>query len=446
MKRAALHNLGCKVNAYETEAMEALLAKDGYTIVPFDEEADVYVINTCSVTNMADHKSRQMIHRARKKNPDAVVIAAGCYVQTGLESLKEDLSVDIILGNNKKDELLPELHRFLEDHERELDVIDVNEGHLNFENLYLTKTAEHTRAFLKVQDGCDQFCSYCVIPFARGRIRSRSIEEVVSETRELAKQGYREFVLTGIHLSSYGMVRYGVPGPYGLQDLIEEVAKVDGVERVRLGSVEPQIFTADFIERISKVPEFCPHFHLSLQSGCNRTLKSMNRKYTAEEYEETCRLIRQAFDHPAITTDVIVGFPGESDADYEESRSFVEKIRFYELHVFKFSRRKGTKADSMPDQIPEEKKTVRSRDLIAIGKKMSREYREEILGSEQEILAEEKMEINGKSYWVGYTREYVRMAYISDENLQNRLVTGRALSMLTDDIVLLDRDTCERVR
>ncbi|MDD6351987.1 MAG: tRNA (N(6)-L-threonylcarbamoyladenosine(37)-C(2))-methylthiotransferase MtaB [Lachnospiraceae bacterium] len=446
MKRAALHNLGCKVNAYETEAMEALLAGDGYEIVPFDEKADVYVINTCSVTSMADHKSRQMIHRARKKNPDAVVIAAGCYVQTGLESLKKDLSVDIILGNNKKDELIPELHRFLKDHDRELDVIDVNQGHLNFENLYLTRTAEHTRAFLKVQDGCDQFCSYCVIPFARGRIRSRAIEEVVAETEQLAKQGYREFVLTGIHLSSYGMARYGVPGPYGLQDLIEAVAAVDGVERVRLGSVEPQIFTGDFIERISKVPEFCPHFHLSLQSGCNRILKAMNRKYTAEEYEETCHQIRKYFDHPAITTDVIVGFPGETEEDYEESRAFVERIRFYELHVFKFSRRKGTRADTMPDQIPEEIKTKRSRDLIAIGKQMSKEFREEILGSRQEILAEEKMEINGRSYWTGYTKEYVRMAYLSDENLQNRLISGLAGSMLTDEIVLLDRDTCERVR
>ena len=287
MKRAALHNLGCKVNAYETEAMEALLVSDGYEIVPFSEEADVYVINTCSVTSMADHKSRQMIHRARKQNPDGVVIAAGCYVQTGAEELKEDLSVDIIIGNNKKDELLPELHKYLEAHNRVFDMIDVNQGHLEFENLYLTKTAEHTRAFLKVQDGCDQFCSYCVIPFARGRIRSRKIDQVVSEVENLVKLGYREFVLTGIHLSSYGMERYGVPGEYGLQDLIEQVASVDGVERVRLGSVEPQIFTQDFIDRVKKVKEFCPHFHLSLQSGCDATLKRMNRKYTAQEYFET---------------------------------------------------------------------------------------------------------------------------------------------------------------
>ena len=310
MKRAALHNLGCKVNAYETEAMEALLVSDGYEIVPFSEEADVYVINTCSVTSMADHKSRQMIHRARKQNPDGVVIAAGCYVQTGAEELKEDLSVDIIIGNNKKDELLPELHKYLEAHNRVFDMIDVNQGHLEFENLYLTKTAEHTRAFLKVQDGCDQFCSYCVIPFARGRIRSRKIDQVVSEVENLVKLGYREFVLTGIHLSSYGMERYGVPGEYGLQDLIEQVASVDGVERVRLGSVEPQIFTQDFIDRVKKVKEFCPHFHLSLQSGCDATLKRMNRKYTAQEYFDTCQIIREAFDHPAITTDVIVGFPG----------------------------------------------------------------------------------------------------------------------------------------
>ena len=446
MKRAALHNLGCKVNAYETEAMEALLVSDGYEIVPFSEEADVYVINTCSVTSMADHKSRQMIHRARKQNPDGVVIAAGCYVQTGAEELKEDLSVDIIIGNNKKDELLPELHKYLEAHNRVFDMIDVNQGHLEFENLYLTKTAEHTRAFLKVQDGCDQFCSYCVIPFARGRIRSRKIDQVVSEVENLVKLGYREFVLTGIHLSSYGMERYGVPGEYSLQDLIEQVASVDGVERVRLGSVEPQIFTQDFIDRVKKVKEFCPHFHLSLQSGCDATLKRMNRKYTAQEYFETCQIIREAFDHPAITTDVIVGFPGETEEEFLESKAFIEKVKFYELHVFKFSRREGTKADTMKDQIPEAVKTERSRILIEIGKRMSEEFRQEVIGREQEILIENQVEVNGETYWQGYTKEYIKMGYSSDRDLTNKIVIGKATGFLSRDMVLLDRDSLERVR
>lgn len=445
LKRAALHNLGCKVNEYETEAMEELLASDGYEIVPFHETADVYVINTCSVTSMADHKSRQMIHRARRQNPDAVVIACGCYVQTGLDDLKKDLSVDIILGNGKKDELLPELHRYLTDHKRSADVMDVNEGKVPFEHLKLQSTKERTRVFLKVQDGCDQFCSYCVIPYARGRIRSREIGDVVSEVKELASQGFREFVLDGIHLSSYGMVRYGVPGDYGLADLIEAVASVDGVDRVRLGSVEPQIFTDDFVERISHVREFCPHFHLSLQSGCNATLQRMNRKYTAEEFEATCDSIRARFSHPAITTDVIVGFPGETEEEFRESVEFIERIRFYELHVFKFSRRKGTRADRMEDQIPETVKTERSRRLIALGKEMSGEFRRELLGTEQEALMEEETEINGRKYWTGYTKEYVRMAFPSRENLKNRLVRGTASTLLTPEALLLDRNGGERV-
>jgi threonylcarbamoyladenosine tRNA methylthiotransferase MtaB len=285
-----------------------------------------------------------------------------------------------------------------------------------------------------------------VIPFARGRIRSRKIDQVVSEVENLVKLGYREFVLTGIHLSSYGMERYGVPGEYGLQDLIEQVASVDGVERVRLGSVEPQIFTQDFIDRVKKVKEFCPHFHLSLQSGCDATLKRMNRKYTAQEYFETCQIIREAFDHPAITTDVIVGFPGETEEEFLESKAFIEKVKFYELHVFKFSRREGTKADTMKDQIPEAVKTERSRILIEIGKRMSEEFRQEVIGREQEILIEDQVEVDGETYWQGYTKEYIKMGYSSDRELTNKIVTGKATGFLSRDMVLLDRDSLERVR
>lgn len=439
MKTAALHNLGCKVNAYETEAMQQLLEDDGYVIVPFTEKADVYVINTCSVTNMADRKSRQMIHRAKKLNPDAIVVAAGCYVQTASQSDTLDLSADIIIGNNRKNELVPEIHKYLEEHQQNIAVIDINDGVQDYETLHVTKTAEHTRVFIKIQDGCNQFCSYCVIPYARGRVRSRDKEDVIQEVTKLAESGYREVVLTGIHVSSYG-----VPGEYGLIDVIEEVQHIPGIERIRLGSLEPRIVTEEFAKRASLVTKLCPHFHLSLQSGCDETLKRMNRKYTTDEFYESVQYLRKYFDHPAITTDVIVGFPGETEEEFEETRRFLEKIHFYEMHVFKFSIRKGTRAERMPDQIPEKVKSARSEILINLAKKMSEEYRQEELGREACVLMEEEVEIDGQKFWTGFTKDYVRYAVKSEKNLHNRLVTGKAEQFLTDEILFIENYQVEK--
>ena len=450
MKKAALHNLGCKVNAYETEAMQQLLEEAGYEIVSFHEKADVYVINTCSVTNMADRKSRQMLHRAKKMNPDAAVVAAGCYVQTKEEEAKQDLAIDILIGNNQTNELVHRLDEFFAEREeanaenaqKESDtnhqnkveaVVDINHEPQCFEEMSLTKTAEHTRAFVKVQDGCNQFCSYCIIPYARGRVRSRNIESVLKEIRGLAKMGYEEVALAGIHLSSYG-----VDCEESLLHLIQEIHKIDGIRRIRLGSLEPQIVTEEFARELSSLEKICPHFHLSLQSGCDATLKRMNRKYTVAQYEEGCRLLRKYFTHPAITTDVIVGFPGETEEEFETTKAFLEKIHFYEMHIFKYSKRQGTRAAVMENQVPEEIKTKRSAELIALSERMSNEFRSYYLGREEEVLFEEPAEINGKTMYVGYTKEYVKVATESDESLENVMRKGRIDYALTDEIYYME--------
>lgn len=435
MKKAALHNLGCKVNAYETEAMEQMLIEDGYTIVPFSEEADVYVINTCSVTNIADKKSRQMIHRAKRKNPNAVVIGAGCYIQTATIAgvTPEELSCDIIIGNNQKHRLIPELHKFIEDHRMETALFDINDGVVEYEDLNMFSPKEHTRAFVKIQDGCNQFCSYCIIPYARGRVRSRKMDSILEEVTNLAKNGYKEIVLTGIHLSSYG-----IPGEIELIDVIEAIDEIKGVERIRLGSLEPQVCTEEFCRRISEVKKICPHFHLSLQSGSDETLKRMNRKYSAKEYKEGCERLRKVFDNPAITTDVIVGFPQETNEEFGESRDFLNEISFYEMHVFKYSKRQGTRAAKMEGQIPESEKTKRSEVLISLGKEMSREYRKSFLGKEVSVLVEEKMEIDNKTYWTGFTKEYIRVAFSSERELSNQIIKGVAKDFLTEEVLSLD--------
>ena len=432
-KKVALHNLGCKVNAYETEAMQEMLEKEGYDIVPFKEGADVYVINTCTVTNIADRKSRQMLHRARKMNPDAIVVAAGCYVQAQAENGEIDPCIDIVIGNNKKKDLIPILEQYfaekqdiqLSDQEEGTsgveqlqEVIDINRTK-EYEELQLTKTGEHTRAYIKVQDGCNQFCTYCIIPFARGRVRSRSMEHVLEEVRELATHGYKEVVLTGIHLSSYGIDLEDTD----LLKLILAVHEVEGIERIRLGSLEPRIVTEEFAKTISSLSKMCPHFHLSLQSGCDETLKRMNRRYSAEEYFEKCELLRKYFEHPALTTDVIVGFPGETEEEFEASYAFVDKVNFYETHIFKYSRRAGTKADRMPDQVPEQIKAKRSASMIEMGEKKQRAYEEFFQGKQVEVLFEEKISLDGTEYWVGHTKEYVKVAMMSKENLTNQLVT-----------------------
>ena len=383
--KAALHNLGCKVNAYETEAMQQILEEAGYEIVPFSEYADVYVINTCSVTNMADRKSRQMLHRAKKQNPDAIVVGAGCYVQTKEAQALVDESIDIVIGNNKKHELVPLLREYEASHRKMACVADINHEKQAYEELSLSRTAEHTRAFIKVQDGCNQFCTYCIIPFARGRVRSRELPDVLQEIRTLAKSGYREVVLTGIHLSSYG-----VDNGESLLHLIEAVHELEGIERIRLGSLEPRIVTDAFAKRLSELPKICPHFHLSLQSGCDTVLSRMNRRYDTAEYEAGCALLRRYFEHPAITTDVIVGFPGETDEEFETTERYLERIHFYEMHIFQYSRREGTKAAAMPDQVPEAVKKERSEKLLALGHKMSEEFRRYYLGRQVTALLEEE--------------------------------------------------------
>ena len=443
MKKAALHNLGCKVNAYETEAMQQLLEQAGYEIVPFTEQADVYVINTCSVTNMADRKSRQMLHKAKKENPDSIVVAAGCYVQTSSEEAARDLSVDIIIGNDKKHELVELIENCMNQKKNaneetegvddwKENICDINEKGRAYEALSISRTEEHTRAFLKVQDGCNQFCTYCIIPYARGRIRSRKAEEVVREVETLAANGCKEVVLTGIHLSSYGLDHGD-----NLLHLIQEVHKVEGIRRIRLGSLEPGIIDENFVKELAKLEKICPHFHLSLQSGCDATLKRMNRKYDTATYEAGCKLIRKYFTHPAITTDVIVGFPGETEEEFATTEAFLEKIHFYEMHIFKYSKRQGTRAAVMENQVPEEIKTKRSAKLLALSAKMSKEFREYYLGSEQEVLFEEQVPVDGTPMYVGYTKEYVKVAVQSEEKLDNVMKTGKITAAIHDDLYLM---------
>lgn len=474
MRKAALHNLGCKVNAYETEAMQQLLEEAGYEIVSFQDQADVYVINTCSVTNVADKKSRQMLHRAKKMNPDAVVVAAGCYVQAAAEELKKDLSVDVIIGNNKKKDLVPILESYFAEREQKSqntqvpqntqDALDLQEGMENGENtgdsnanpkehlaeghvieigktkeyeeLKLHHTGEHTRAFLKVQDGCNQFCSYCIIPYTRGRVRSRRPEEVEREVRELAEAGYQEIVLTGIHLSSYGL-----DFPEGerqtLLDLILRLEKVEKIKRIRLGSLEPRIVTEEFAKALASSEKICPHFHLSLQSGCDETLKRMNRRYDTAEYREKCEILRRAFTNPAITTDVIVGFAGETEEEFAQTKSFLEEIGFYEMHIFKYSRRAGTRAAVMPNQVSDQIKAKRSDVLLELEKRQSLDYRKSFLGKEEEVLLEEETKVDGVTYLTGYTKEYVKVAYPAEIGARNMLVRGQLVEMLTDEILLM---------
>ncbi len=418
MMKVALHNLGCKVNAYETEAMQELLEQSGYEIVPFKEGADVYIINTCTVTNMADRKSRQMLHRAKKMNPDAIVVAAGCYVQAKENTGEIDECIDIIIGNNKKKELIEILDQYCQERDGvKKAVIDINHTK-EYEEMHLSKTAEHTRAYIKVQDGCNQFCTYCIIPFARGRVRSRAKEDVSREVKDLAANGYQEVVLTGIHLSSYGVDLEGED----LLSLILAVNEIEGIKRIRLGSLEPRIITEEFVKTIAGLEKMCPHFHLSLQSGCNATLRRMNRRYTAEEYFEKCELLRQYFDHPALTTDVIVGFPGETEEEFAESKAFVDKVDFYETHIFKYSKRAGTKAAVMENQVPEQIKTARSNELLALDKEKRTKYEEKLIGKTVEVLMEESVMIDGKCMQVGHTKEYVKIALESETDLQNQLV------------------------
>lgn len=459
MKSVALHNLGCKVNGYEMDVMQQMLQEKGYKIVSFDEQADIYIINTCTVTNIADRKSRQMLHRAKKKNPNAVVVAVGCYVQTGKEEALKDDSIDLAVGNNRKKDLIPILEEFLAERDKRtqnpecidktLDgrtVIEINHTD-EYESMMLKTTAEHTRAFIKIQDGCNQFCSYCIIPYARGRVRSRNEEEILEEVRNLAGNGYKEVVLTGIHISSYGLDFDGITNIASgenfpcerLLHLIKRIHEVEGIERIRLGSLEPRIITEEFARELSGLSGFCPHFHLSLQSGCDSVLKRMNRKYTTEEYYDKVCILRKYFDHPAITTDVIVGFPGETEEEFEMTRAFLEKTGFYEMHIFKYSKRQGTVAASMEGQIPESVKSERSDILMELEGKMSVQYRKEHLHKEMTVLFEEEKEIAGKIYQTGHSMEYIKAAVCSEENLAGKTIKGSCSDFLQSDILLFDR-------
>ena len=433
MRKAALHNLGCKVNSYETEAMQQLLEAAGYQIVDFEEKADVYIINTCSVTNVADKKSRQMLHRAKAKNPEALVVAAGCYAQAAGEKLLEDTAIDLVIGNNKKAELVQLLEERLAGREPQDAVIDISAAQ-EYEALHIERQADHTRAFIKVQDGCNQFCSYCIIPYTRGRVRSRRPEDVEEEVRTLAEKGYQEIVLTGIHLSSYGTDFK--EEPQDLLELTKRLHQIPGVTRIRFGSLEPRLITEEFVRELSAMEKICPHFHLSLQSGCDATLKRMNRHYTCEDYLYRCGILRKYFRDPAITTDVIVGFPGETDEEFAETKKFLETVHFYEMHVFKYSRRAGTRADRMPDQVPEPVKTKRSAELLALEKEMSKAYRASFLGRETEVLLEEPVEIGGARYMVGHTKEYVKAA-VPEAGGKNCFVRGVLKEFLTDEIIYL---------
>ena len=428
-KRAALHNLGCKVNAYETEAMRQLLEEDGYEIVPFEPGADVYVINTCTVTNIADRKSRQMLHKARKMNPDAIVVAAGCYVETADGGVEKDPAIDIILGNNQKNQLVSVIRDFEQKRAGKraeepsgamTKKIDINHTK-EYENLIIDRTENRTRADIKVQDGCNQFCTYCIIPFARGRVRSRDTQDVLQEVRALAASGCQEIVLTGIHLSSYGV---DLGEGMDLTALIAAVHEVDGISRIRLGSLEPGIVTEKFAYTLAELPKVCPHFHLSLQSGCDTVLKRMNRRYTSGEFREKCELLREAFTLPALTTDVIVGFPGETEEEFAVTEEFLRQIKLYETHIFKYSKRQGTRAAVMPDQVDEQVKALRSERLIALGEENRLAFEESWMGREAEILFEEKNTIAGKEYFTGYTKEYIRAAVLADRDYANETVHG----------------------
>lgn len=438
MRKAAFHNLGCKVNSYETEAMQQLLEDAGYEIVPFREGADVYIINTCSVTNVADRKSRQMLHRAKKMNPSAAVVAVGCYVQAAGAELKKDEAVDLIVGNNQKKDLVQILDDYFADHENSGEILDI--GHSQeYEELHIRRIADHTRAFIKVQDGCNQFCSYCIIPYTRGRVRSRRPEDIEREVRGIAEAGYKEIVLTGIHLSSYG-VDFKDEQQENLLTLIKRLDQIPGIERLRLGSLEPRIVTREFAKELARLRTICPHFHLSLQSGCDATLKRMNRRYNAAEYQACCEILREEFDNPAITTDVIVGFPGETEEEFAETERFLKAIHFYEMHIFKYSRRAGTRAADMPDQVPEGIKSVRSDILLALEKQQSLEYRGRFLGTEEEILLEEPIEIDGTKYMMGHTRQYVKGAVPYEEGLKNKTVKGIFTKALNEEVLLLENE------
>ena len=450
-KTVAFCTLGCKVNQYETDAMRGSFEAEGYEVKEFSQEASVYVINTCTVTNMADRKSRQMMHRAKKKNPDGIIVAVGCYVQAAKEQLEEDTLIDLVIGNNMKSQVVQIVEQYIQDNrhteDRDAYVADIAHSH-EYEPMHIETVSEHTRAYIKVQDGCNQFCSYCIIPYARGRVRSRKMEDILQEVRNLTANGYKEIVLTGIHISSYGLdfehtadeqEDYGPFKNSALIDLIEALSGIEGLERIRLGSLEPRIITENFVRRLCKVPQICPHFHLSLQSGCDETLKRMNRHYTTALYLEKCGILRQYFDRPALTTDVIVGFPGETEEEFAQTERFLETVHFSDMHIFKYSKRRGTKAADMPNQIDPQIQSVRSEKLIALGERMKDDFLEACKDQEQIVLIEEETEIDGTKYMTGHSKNYIRCAFEMDGLVPNMVIKGTINSKLNEEFVFCKR-------
>lgn len=450
-KTVAFCTLGCKVNQYETDAMRESFEAEGYEVKEFSQEASVYVINTCTVTNMADRKSRQMMHRAKKKNPDGIIVAVGCYVQAAKEQLEEDTLIDLVIGNNMKSQVVQIVEQYIQDNrhteDRDAYVADIAHSH-EYETMHIEMVSEHTRAYIKIQDGCNQFCSYCIIPYARGRVRSRKMEDILQEVRNLTANGYKEIVLTGIHISSYGLdfehtadeqEDYGPFKNSALIDLIEALSGIEGLERIRLGSLEPRIITENFVRRLCKVPQICPHFHLSLQSGCDETLKRMNRHYTTALYLEKCGILRQYFDRPALTTDVIVGFPGETEEEFAQTERFLETVHFSDMHIFKYSKRRGTKAADMPNQIDPQIQSVRSEKLIALGERMKDDFLEACKDQEQIVLIEEETEIDGTKYMTGHSKNYIRCAFEMDGLVPNMVIKGTINSKLNEEFVFCKR-------
>ena len=434
-KKAIIMNLGCKVNKYESDAMAEKLKKAGMRIVEPDEMADFCIVNTCSVTNMAEKKSRQMLRRVKKQNPDAVIVAVGCYVNAKHDELLKEEFIDVLVGNNCKKDIVEVLADYVKNQNMAESYCDINQTKEYEEIVNLeADTLDHQRAYIKIQDGCNQFCSYCLIPYTRGRIRSREPENIINEITNLAMQGIKEFVLTGIHISSYGV---DFDNGIGLGELICAINEIPQVRRIRLGSLEPRIITEEFLEMIVRCEKLCPHFHLSLQSACNETLKRMNRKYTIEEYERKCQMLRDSFVNPAITTDVIVGFPGETEEEFETTVLNLTRLNLYEIHVFKYSVRSGTVAEKMPNHVPENVKAMRSDILLDLTAKQKEEFEQLLMQSEDEVLVEEiidEKDISGlkKAEWLdneekncyvtGHTKRYVRVVISANEGILNQII------------------------
>ena len=435
MKTVAFITLGCKVNQYETNAMTQKFVEKGYKIIEHNEKADIYVVNTCTVTNMSDRKSRQMLRRVKESNPESIVVACGCYAQVSEKNIESIEEVDIILGNNEKSKVVEKVEELIKTNQKQIEVGNVMQQR-EFINFGDITYSEKTRAAIKIQDGCDRFCTYCIIPYARGRVRSRKPENILSEVEKIAKSGIKEIVITGIHIASYGK---DFKEEYKLIDLLEELNKVEGIQRIRLGSLEPLLITEEFMERLTKLEKICHHFHLSLQSGCDETLKRMNRRYTTEQFSEIASLLRKHYKDVILTTDIIVGFPGETEKEFEETYKFLKDINFYKMHIFKYSPRKGTKAEVMKGQIDGKEKERRSQKLIELSNKNEEKYNQTYIGKEVEILWEEEKE----NIYKGHTKNYI-LAYLKEDEMikknklkiENQTTKAKCIEAKADHIMV----------